>query len=114
MKAKKLISFFLFLVLSIQTLPLKQITAWLTSGQLTEEIAHNPNPVKAKSGLDEVHPAFTIHAFHDGLHSLLVSALIKHHRDEALFIRHAEIFLRLRQTFPFSSFIFSTTLLSLR
>ena len=32
MKTKKLISLFLFLVLSIQVLPLQQIAAWLSSG----------------------------------------------------------------------------------
>jgi len=90
MKSKKLISLFLFLVLCIQTIPLQQIAAWLSSGQLTEEIAHSVNPVKAKSGLDEIHPLFTLHTFNSGIHSLLVSEQIKHHSDETLFLRHAD------------------------
>ncbi len=90
MKSKKLISFFLFLVLSIQVLPLQQIAAWLFSSQLTEEIAHSISPVKAKSVVDDVHPPFAIHGYPSDAQSLLISALGNHPQDEAIHARHAD------------------------
>ena len=89
MKTKKLISIFLFLVLSIQVLPLQQIAAWLSSNAITEEIAHSVNPVKSNSASDEVHPLVALHA-NSVIHSLLASFLVKHHRAEALYVRHAD------------------------
>jgi len=90
MKLKKFISLVLFLVLSIQVLPLQQIAAWLSSGQVTEEISHTLNSVKGKSGMDEVDPPFTQHNFHNATHALILTSLEKHHRDEALFVRHPD------------------------
>lgn len=90
MKIKKLISFFLILVLSIQVLPMQQIAAWLSSGSVTEEISHTVNPVKSNPGTDEVHPLFTLHTGSSFIHSMMASSLVKHHRAEALFIRHAD------------------------
>ena len=90
MNSKKLISFLLFLVLSIQVLPLERIAAWLSSGQVTEEIAHSINPVKAKPGSDDVDPSFAFYALSSGIHSMLACSLVKHRRDEALYVRHAD------------------------
>ena len=90
MKSKKLISLFLFLLLGVQTLPLQQIAAWLSSGQLKEEIAHNANPVKAKTGLDELDPAFDLHTLQDHLNILQRSVPVKNAGDERLIVRHAE------------------------
>jgi hypothetical protein len=90
MKNNKLISLFLFLVLSIQVLPIQRIAAWFFSNPVTEELAHSVNPVKAKSGTDEVHPPFSLHPCHSGIQAILASALANHHRDEALYVRHAD------------------------
>jgi hypothetical protein len=90
MKSKKLISLFLFLVLSIQVLPLQRIAAWLSSGQITEEIAHSPNLTKGKSALDEADHSFLLASFHSGARSPFLSSMKKHHRDVALFTRHAD------------------------
>jgi len=90
MMLKKFISLFLFLVLSIQVLPMQQIASWLSSGQVTEEISHNLNSVKGKSGMDEVDPSFTQHNFHNGIHAFILASLEKHHHDEALFVRHPD------------------------
>jgi hypothetical protein len=90
MRTKKLISVFLFLVMSIQALPLQQIAAWLSSNTMTEEIAHSVNPVKPNPGTDEIHPLFSLHSYSSGVHSMLASFLIKHHQAEALYIRYAD------------------------
>lgn len=90
MKSKKLISLFLFLVLSIQVLPLQRIAAWLSSGQINEEIAHSPNPIKGKSALDEADHSFLPAFFHSHTQSPLLSCMEKHHRDVAIFTRHAD------------------------
>jgi len=89
MKNKKLISLFLFLVLSIQVMPLQQIADWLFSNPLTEELAHSVNPVKAKSGTDEVHPPFSLHPYQSGMQAM-ANSLGNHHYDEAIYIRHAD------------------------
>jgi hypothetical protein len=90
MKSKKLISLLFVLVLSIQVLPLQQIAKWLSSGQLTEEIAHGINSVKAKSTNDEVHPPFEFHAYGAGIHSLFTADLSNHLLAEDLYVRHAD------------------------
>ncbi len=90
MKTGKLISFFLILVLSIQVLPMQQIAAWLSSNSVTEEIAHSVNPVKSNTGADEVHPPFGLHGGNSAIHSILASSQVKHHRAEALYVRHAD------------------------
>jgi hypothetical protein len=90
MKIKKGISVFLFLVMSIQVLPLQQIATWLFSNPAAEELVHSINPVKAKSGTDEVHPPFALHTHTSGIHSLPASSPGNPHHDEALYIRHAD------------------------
>jgi hypothetical protein len=89
MKTKKGISIFLILVMSIQIIPLQQIAVWLSSGQVTEEIAHCTNPVKGKSGSCETEP-MVVHAHGSVMHSLLASSLVKYHGDEAIYIRYAD------------------------
>jgi hypothetical protein len=90
MKSEKLISLFLFLVLSIQVLPLQRIAAWLSSGQINEEIAHSPNSIKGKSALDEADHSLLFPSFHSGTQSPLLLSMEKSHRDVALFTRHAD------------------------
>lgn len=90
MKIKKGISVFLLLVMSIQILPMQQIAAWLSSNAITEELAHTIDPVKSKSGTDEVHPPFTLNPNHSGIHLIPASPTGHHHHDEALYIRHAD------------------------
>jgi hypothetical protein len=90
MRSKKLISLLLLLVLSVQVLPLEQIAKWLTSGQITEEIAHGINSIKAKSASDEVHPPFEFHACGAGIHSMFTTDLSSHLLAEDLYVRHAD------------------------
>jgi hypothetical protein len=90
MKSKKLISLFLFLVLGIQVLPLQKIAAWLGSGQVTEEIVHNINPVKAETESDDVDPSHTFYTTGPDIHSILASSPVNYHRDETLYVRHAD------------------------
>ncbi len=90
MKSKQLIAFFLLLVLSIQILPLQRIAAWLSSGQATEEISHNINPVKAKPGLHDEQDPFIVHTYNAGIDPLSDSDKLSHNRDELLFIRDAD------------------------
>jgi hypothetical protein len=90
MKFKKLIPFFLILVLSIQFLPLQRIAAWLTSGQVTEEMAHGLDAAKAKSLPFDKDPALLLQSFNTGDHSLLTHMFNKYHRDETLLIRDAD------------------------
>jgi hypothetical protein len=91
MRYTKLISFFLSLVLSIQVLPLQQIAAWLSSGQVTEEISHDANPVKSKSVNDEELSSFTLINQKD-LHFLSANspANLNYCRDEAIYRRYAD------------------------
>ena len=49
LKSKKIISLFLCLVLGIQVLPFRQIAAWLSANQFSEEIPSEIGVVKAKS-----------------------------------------------------------------
>ena len=90
MKFKKLIPLFLILVLSVQFLPLQRIAAWLTSGQVTEELAHGLDTAKSKSLPDGKDPALLIQFFNTGDQALLSSALNKFHSDETLLIRDAD------------------------
>jgi hypothetical protein len=90
MKFKKLIPLFLVLVLSIQFLPLQRIAAWLSSGQVTEEIAHGLDPAKSKSSSYEKDPALLLQFFNTGGQVLLTSILNKFHSDETLLIRDAD------------------------
>jgi hypothetical protein len=90
MKIKKLTSVFLFLVLSIQVVPLQQIAAWLFSSTLTEEITHTVNTVKSNPDTDEIHPLYSLYGCNSCVHSMLASFLIKHHQAEELFFRHAD------------------------
>jgi hypothetical protein len=90
MKFKKLIPLFLVLVLSIQFLPLQRIAAWLSSGQITEELAHGLDTEKSKSLPGEKDPALLLHFFNTGCQALLMSILNKFHSDETLLIRDAD------------------------
>ena len=90
MKIKKLIPLFLVLVLSIQFLPLQRIAAWLSSGQITEELAHGLDTAKSKSLPGEKDPALLLHVFNAGSQALLMSTLNKFHSDETLLIRDAD------------------------
>ena len=89
MKIKKLIPLFLVLVLSIQFLPLQRIAAWLSSGQITEELAHGLDTFKAKQRPFEKDPAFLLQAL--AVNRLLSTPLLnKFHGAESLFTRHAD------------------------
>ncbi len=90
MKHKKLISFFLILVLSIQLLPLKQMISWLLVNQVTEELVHTVDGGKSNPGLDEVNKHFSLN--HDLSLSQLftVSSGSIHHDAEALVAQHAD------------------------
>jgi len=90
MKFKKLIPFFLILVLSIQFLPLQRIAAWFSSGQVTEEITHGLDTAKSKSLPGEKDPALLLQSFNAGNLALLASILNKYHSDETLLIRDAD------------------------
>jgi hypothetical protein len=90
MNFKKLIPLFLILVLSIQFLPLQRIVAWLSSGQVTEEIAHSLDTAKGKLRLAEKDPALLLQSFNTGGHILPTLILNKFHRDETLLIRDAD------------------------
>ena len=90
LKRKKIISFFLFLVLSVQLLPLKQMIGWLVSNQVSEEIVHTCDAGKCNPGLDEVHKHFP------GWQNALPGITLQygsgsiHHDAEALIARHAD------------------------
>lgn len=90
MNFKKLIPLFLILMLSIQFLPLQRIAAWLSSGQVTEEIAHSLDTSNSKPHLFENDPALLLQSFNTGDHILLALILNKYHRDETLLIRDAD------------------------
>ena len=90
MKLKKLIPFFLILVLSIQFLPLQRIAAWLSSGQVTEEIIHGLDTGKSKANPEEKDPVLLIQFFNTVDRILPATILSKLHTDETLFIRDAD------------------------
>jgi hypothetical protein len=90
MKFRKLIPLFLVLVLSIQFLPLQRIAAWLSSGQVTEELAHGLDSAKSKSLPGEKDPALLLQIFNTDGQALLMSILNKFHSDETLLIRDAD------------------------
>ena len=91
MKPKKLIALFLFLVLSIQVLPLQRIAAWLSSVQITEEIAHSIESGKIKFRFRRSETsAFTLHSSIQA-YSLCLPSIpnLNIISDEALYVRHA-------------------------
>jgi hypothetical protein len=88
MKSNKIIAVFLTLVLSIQVLPLKQIAAWLSSAQITEEITHSIKSGKNNSAAEEVKHPFLLYSAGSGISSVLTSSQSRHHYDEALYGRH--------------------------
>ncbi len=90
MKFRKLIPLFLILVLSIQFLPLQRIAAWLSSGQITEELVHGLDTAKSKSLPDGKDPALPIQFFNTDGQALCTSILNKFHSDETLLIRDAD------------------------
>jgi hypothetical protein len=87
---KKGISILLILVLLIQVLPLQQITAWFFKNQIGEELAHNINPVKVKSGINEVHPPFSSNEFSSRFQLKINWSPADPLRNEDLFTRHAD------------------------
>ncbi len=90
MKFKKLIPLFFILVLSIQFLPLQRIAAWLSSGQMTEEITHCLDAEKSKSFPCEKDPALLLQSCNSGNLALFTVTPNKFHNDETLLIRHAD------------------------
>jgi hypothetical protein len=90
MKVTKLIPLFLILVLSVQFLPLERIAAWLSSGQVTEEIAHGLDTAKSKSLPYEKDPALLLQFSNTDGQALLSSILNKFHSDETLLFRDAD------------------------
>jgi hypothetical protein len=90
MRAKKIISVFLVLVLSIQLLPLKQTICWLIRNSVSEEIVHAGDSGKVNPGPDELHkqvpgwPEFTLPP------SSIDSPGSIHHDAVALIARHAD------------------------
>ncbi len=89
MKFRKLIPLFLILVLSIQFLPLQRIAAWLSSGQVTEEVAHGSDTGKSKPFPFEKDPVLLLQSFNTSL-ALLTMVLNKFQVDEILSIRDAD------------------------
>ena len=89
MKFKKIIPLFLILVLSIQFLPIQRIAAWLSSGQVTEELDHGLDNSNSKSQPHEKDPAILLSFLNTGDASL-TSSLNKFHSDETLLIRDAD------------------------
>ena len=90
MKFKKLIPLFLVLVFSIRYLPLQRIAAWLSSGQVTEEITPDVDAAKSKTTPFEKDPALLLQFFNTGGQALLTSIPKKFHSDETLLIRDAD------------------------
>jgi hypothetical protein len=88
--SKKSISVLLFLIMFIQVLPLQQIAAWLFKNQVTEELAHNINPVKVKSGTDDAHPPFSSNEFNTRILRAINMSSYGLLHDEELFTRHAD------------------------
>jgi hypothetical protein len=89
MKFKKLIPLFLILVLSIQILPIQRIAAWLSSGQVTEEIDNGLDNSNSKSLSYGKDPVLLLSFFNTGGQALL-PLLNKFHSDETLLIRDAD------------------------
>jgi len=87
MISKNLISYFLILVLSIQVLPSQRIAAWLSSGQVTEEIGHDLEGAKSTFGKDAV---LLLQSYHTANQDLSASVYDKCHHDENLLIRDAD------------------------
>ena len=90
MKSKKLISFFLLMVLSLQILPLQKVIASFVSNPLAEEIPHSMNPGKEKFGPDEVYPSFLSFMGEGSLMPFQSAALTNFHFEESLIQRHAD------------------------
>jgi len=88
--AKKIISVFLLLVLSVQLLPLKQTVAWLLGGQATEELVHTEDGKAGRSG-DDINKDF-LPVYHPTLiQSILISSHVPvPHQCEGLEGRHAD------------------------
>jgi hypothetical protein len=90
MKFKNLIALFLILVLSIQFLPIQRIAAWLSSGQVTEEIDHGLDNSNSKSQPHEKDPAILLSFLNSSGQALLTPLPNKFHTDETLLIRDAD------------------------
>ena len=90
MKFNKLIPLLLILVLSIQFLPIQRIAAWLSSGQVTEEMNLGLDGSNSKSLPHEKDPALLLSFFNTGEQVFLIPILNKFHSDETLSIRDAD------------------------
>jgi len=90
MTKRKFITIFVLLTMAIQVLPMQQIAAWLSSGQVNEEISTCANPVKSKPVSDDAHPPYHFSTRTGGLADDLMSGQSVLHRDEALIRRHAD------------------------
>lgn len=90
MKLKKVIAVFLFLVLSIQVLPLQQIAAWLTSGQVTEELVHVTKSGKGNPAAEEIQHPLLLNASFSLANARMIALRSRIHRDETLILRHTD------------------------
>lgn len=89
MKSRKIISLFLFLVLSIQVLPFRQIATWLSANPFSEEIPCEIGTMKAKSAILEINSDFqNFHAPDLSAHPGLGQS--NPHHEEALILRHPD------------------------
>ena len=90
MKLKKIISVFILLVMSIQVLPMQQIAAWLSSGQINEEITQSINPIKGKPGNEDAHPPYTFFNHQSEFLNNISSSDRSLHHDERVYLRDAD------------------------
>jgi hypothetical protein len=90
LRTRKIISVFLFIVLSAQLLPLQQTVRWLLSGQTTEELSHLSDPDPGPFGNDLQRTFLPVYS--PALHDLvqLREAVAIPARAEALSGRHAD------------------------
>jgi hypothetical protein len=89
MKSKKIISLFLFLVLSVQVLPLRQIAAWLSANPFSEEAAGEIGTVQGKATFSEIDSDFqNFHSIELNTNPELVQ--FNHQQEESLVIRHPD------------------------
>jgi hypothetical protein len=89
MKSKKIISLFLFLVLSVQVLPLRQIAAWLSANQFSEELTIETGTVKGKSTVLEINSDF-LNFFAPDLNANPGLVQLNHYHKESLILRHPD------------------------
>ena len=69
---------------------MQQIAAWLFSNPVTEELVHDLDSAKGKSGSDETQLPYILHAYHERAGKAESGSLLNHLHDEALFLRHSD------------------------